>query len=279
MLNLALPLHPFRKLVLIGVALLSGAPLYAADLKAAAGKVQLIIAHRGSSSDRPENTLASYRRAIEAGATAAECDVRTTKDGVLISLHDSTLDRTTNGKGPVSALTLAELRKLDAGSRFDPKYQDERVPTLREILELCKGQCDVLLDLQEKGEGYARKVAEEVRAHGEPRRIILGVRSVAQAKLFRQLLPEARQLGLIPAPKDIESFAQEKVDYIRLWTPWLKDATLVPRVRKAGAKLHLNAFKGHQEEVLSLLLYEPESLACDDPALLRRTLAGIAARK
>src|SRR5271156_4587031 len=110
------------------------------DLARAARNVREIIGHRGSCADRPENTLASYRRAIEVGATVAECDVRTTKDGVLVSSHDADIHRTSNGKGTIRAMTLAELKKLDFGSWFDPKYQGERIPTLREILELCRGK-------------------------------------------------------------------------------------------------------------------------------------------
>lgn len=260
----------------------AGSSLMASDpatLAIAARRVELIIAHRGSSLDRPENTLASYRRALEVKAGAVEIDVRTTKDGVLISLHDATLNRTTNGKGPVNALTLAELRQLEAGAWFDPKFQGERVPTVRQILELCKGQIDVMLDLKESGDAYTRKLVGEIQAHGEPRRIIVGVRSVDQARQFRQLLPEARQIGLIPTPQDIEAFAQAKVEYIRLWPKWLKDPTLVPRVRRAGVKLHLNATKGLKEEVLALLPFAPESLSSDDPGQLRRTLAEIAGRK
>jgi hypothetical protein len=84
----------------------------------AAKNAREIIAHRGSMIDRPENTLASYRRAIEVGATVTECDVRTTKDGVLVSLHDLDIRRTSNGKGRLSDQTLAELRELDFGSWF-----------------------------------------------------------------------------------------------------------------------------------------------------------------
>src|SRR5438034_353456 len=91
-----------------------------AQLAAAAAKVKHIVGHRGSCRDRPENTLASYRRAIDAGATMMEMDVRSTKDGAIISLHDADVKRTTNGKGLARNLTLLELRELDAGLWFDP---------------------------------------------------------------------------------------------------------------------------------------------------------------
>ena len=80
------------------------------QLAKAAKNVKQIIGHRGSCADRPENTLASYRRAIEAGATVMEMDVRVSKDGTLISLHDADVKRTTNGKGLARDFTLAELR-------------------------------------------------------------------------------------------------------------------------------------------------------------------------
>jgi glycerophosphoryl diester phosphodiesterase len=247
-------------------------PAQDASVTAQTKKVTHIIAHRGSCADRPENTLASYRRAIEAGATIMEMDVRLTKDNVLISLHDADVKRTTDGKGLARDLTFDALRKLDAGSWFDPKYKDERIPSMREILELARGRIDVLLDLQEKGEDYATRVADEVKKHGEPKRIWVGVRSVEQAKLFRKLLPEAKQIGLIPTPDSIDAFAEARVDMIRLWPKWLGDKALIPRVRKHKLLLHLNGTLGAEDETRMLLIHEPDSLASDNPAALRETL-------
>ena len=116
-------------------------------------------------------------------------------------MHDADVRRTTDGRGLVRDMTLAELRRLDAGRWFAPTYAGERVPTLREILDLCRGKIDVLIDLQEPGEDYCRRITAEVRAHGEPRRIVLGIRNVEHARAFRKLLPEARQLGLLPNPE------------------------------------------------------------------------------
>ncbi|WP_166831789.1 glycerophosphodiester phosphodiesterase [Thalassoroseus pseudoceratinae] len=236
--------------------------------------VQQIVAHRGSSVDRPECTLPAVRRAIAARATAVEVDVRTTQDGHLVILHDATLDRTTNGKGPLREHTLAEVRQLDAGSWFDAEYAGERVPTLQETLIACRDKIDVLLDLKEQGRDFAIAVVAEVKQHGAPERTIVGVRSVEQARLFRQLLPDARQLGLIPNPKAIEPFAEAGVETIRLWPRWLDDDnTLVERVRNTGAALHLNGTTGKREEVLSLLEHSPASLSSDDPGQLLKTLA------
>ena len=262
----------FLVAVVIGLILVSDAQ---ADTPPSAS-VKQIIAHRGSSADRPECTLASIQRAIAAGATAVEVDVRTTKDGQLVILHDATLDRTTNGSGRLQEKTLAEVRRLDAGSWFDPKYRDQRVPTLKEVLVLCRDKIDVLLDLKQQGQEYAVAVAGEVKAHGSPKRTIVGVRSVEQARLFRRLLPQARQLGLIPNQQAIEAFVKAGVKTIRLWPKWLKDdANLVSRVRKAGAKLHLNGTTGKPGDILPLLLHKPDSLSSDDPARLVQTLADL----
>lgn len=256
--------------------------LIAAELPATvrtALRVKQLIGHRGSSSDRPENTLASTRRAIEAGATAVEVDVRLTKDGHLVLRHDETLDKTTTGKGLIREKTLAELQELDAGSWFDPKFSGEKIPTLTQVLVVCRGKIDVLLDLKENGAEYAKQVAATIKEHGEESRTIVGVRSVEQAKQFRELLPKSQQLGLIAKPEEIEAYAAAGVETIRLWPKWLTDKQLVARVRTAKVKLHLNGTTGDEAEVRELLQYQPDSLSADDPAKLLATLVKLAAAK
>ncbi len=244
-----------------------------ADTPNAAHTVHQIVAHRGASTERPECTLVALRRAINTGATAVEIDVRTSRDGKLFLLHDSTLDRTTNGKGLASHLTLAELKELDAGSWFHAKYKNERIPTLSEALELCRGKTDVLLDLKEQGATYAEAVVQEVRDYGDPKRVIIGVRSVEQARQFRKLLPMSRQLGLIPDPQQIKAFAKAGVETIRLWPKWLSDDSLVEQIHRVGVQLHLNGATGTPQEILPLLTHEPYSLLADDPATLVATLS------
>jgi glycerophosphoryl diester phosphodiesterase len=241
-------------------------------VRSAAAKVTQIIAHRGASAERPENTLSSTRRAIEVGATAVEVDVRTTKDGHLVLMHDADLDHTTSGKGPLNQITLADLLQLDAGSHFDAKYRGERVATLEEVLLECKGRIDVLLDLKESVDAYHQQVVSLVRRVGQPSRTIVGVRSVEQAREFHRLLPEARQLGLVARPDDVEAYALAGVEMIRLWPRWLSDSSLVDRVRKVGVKLHLNGETGLPDEVIPLLLHSPDSLSSDNPWRLRTTL-------
>jgi len=98
----------------------------------------LIIAHRGSSQAAPENTLAAFRAAIDAGADGIELDVQLSKDGHVVVIHDEKLDRTTNGSGFVKDHTLAELSQLDAGGKFSPHFAGEPLPTLASVFELIR---------------------------------------------------------------------------------------------------------------------------------------------
>jgi len=107
-----------------------------------------IIAHRGDSARRPENTPAAFALALAAGAELVELDVRLSRDGHVVVIHDPTVDRTTDGTGEVATLTLAEIRGLSAGVVFDERYRDERVPTLEEALALLKGRARVLIEIK-----------------------------------------------------------------------------------------------------------------------------------
>lgn len=112
------------------------------------GGRRLGVAHRGASREAPENTLAAFRRALEAGAAAVECDVHRTRDGRLVVIHDSTVERTTDGRGPVAAFTFDALRRLDAGRWFAEAFAGEPVPALEEVLDLVRGRVPLLLEIK-----------------------------------------------------------------------------------------------------------------------------------
>lgn len=119
-----------------------------------------VIAHRGFSARAPENTVAALRRAIEIGADMAELDVTVTSDGHVVCLHDETLDRTTDGLGPATDRTLAEIRRLDAGSWFAAEFAGEPVPTLAEVLDVADGR--ILLNVEIKPEAVPHGVVDAV---------------------------------------------------------------------------------------------------------------------
>lgn len=109
-----------------------------------------VAAHRGWCEKYPENTLLAFRKAIELGVDQIETDVRMSKDGVLVLIHDAALDRTTNGNGAVCEKTLAELRELSAGIKKSPEFESERIPTLKELMELVKDHATMTLDIELK---------------------------------------------------------------------------------------------------------------------------------
>jgi glycerophosphoryl diester phosphodiesterase len=128
-----------------------------------------IIGHRGAMSVAPENTLESFARAIEMGATTVEFDVRLLADGRFVIIHDDTLDRTTNGTGSVMARSSAEIRSLDAGSWFSPAFSGARVPFLDEVIDLCKGKVRLLVELKAHfAPDYRpeRQLVDLLRRHG-----------------------------------------------------------------------------------------------------------------
>ncbi|UCC98907.1 MAG: glycerophosphodiester phosphodiesterase family protein [Phycisphaerales bacterium] len=110
-----------------------------------------VVAHRGAHIGIPENTLAAYEAAIEMGVDFVEVDLRTTRDGHIVSIHNKEIDSyvTDGTRGLVSQMTLEQLKRLDIGSRIDPQWSDERIPTFEEILDLCKGRAGIYLDVKE----------------------------------------------------------------------------------------------------------------------------------
>ena len=120
------------------------------------------VAHRGASGHAPENTMAAFHKGFEMKADYIEIDVQMTKDGELIAIHDTTVDRTTNGTGAVGSLTFEEIRQLDAGSWFGPEFAGEKVPTFEEILDAFRGKIGILIELKapELYPGIEEKVAE-----------------------------------------------------------------------------------------------------------------------
>lgn len=126
------------------------------------GKKFDIIAHRGASGIAPENTMAAFKAAIDMGVDMVELDVRNTFDEQIVVFHDETLDRTTNGTGYVHDMTLEEIKKLDAGSWFDPKFSDEKVPTLKEVLDMVNGRCKVLIEIKKLDHPHYDDIAEKL---------------------------------------------------------------------------------------------------------------------
>lgn len=149
-----------------GVASTSFSERAARESMAPTGAPVIVVGHRGTTRFAPENTLAAFEKAIDMGARSIEVDVRMTRDGEFVIMHDPWVDRTTNGTGLVSQMTLAEIRKLDAGSWFSPKFAGERVPTLREALRAVKGRTAVDIDFKSGPDNSAELITQILDEEG-----------------------------------------------------------------------------------------------------------------
>jgi glycerophosphoryl diester phosphodiesterase len=156
----------------------------------------LVIAHRGDSAHRPENTLASFASALEVGATIVELDVQLTADGEVIVIHDATLDRTTSGRGDVRELSLAQVREVSAGfpGRFGEAWAGERVPTLAEVLGLLRGRARVMIEIKTESVTDAAEDGIAARTVGIVRRLELADR-VAIISFDQRALRQLRVLA------------------------------------------------------------------------------------
>ncbi|MGW6917747.1 glycerophosphodiester phosphodiesterase [Kitasatospora sp. NPDC054939] len=173
-----------------------------------AGSPLTVIAHRGASAAAPENTLVADEVARRGGADWIESDVQPSKDGVPYVLHDSTVDRTTDGAGRIRDLTAAQLDALDAGSWFGPAYTGTRVPTLAAQLEDLRTRGGNLL-LEIKGAHTRDEVArivKEVRDHGMTGRVLVQSLETDALRYTRELAPEL-PLGLLRNSLDADPVA------------------------------------------------------------------------
>lgn len=162
--------------------------------------MNLIMAHRGWSSLAPENTLAAIQLAVkENWINSIELDVQLTKDQVPVVTHDFRLERTTNGAGFVKDLTLEQIRQFDAGSWFAPQFEGEKIPTLEEVLQLCKAQKRLNLELKTAGNLYpslSDKVVRLVTDMQMEKEVIITSFDHERVKRVRELTTEI-ETGLI----------------------------------------------------------------------------------
>jgi glycerophosphoryl diester phosphodiesterase len=154
-----------------------------------------IYAHRGASADAPENTLAAFDLAVTQNANGIELDVTLSKDGVVVVIHDDTVDRTTNGQGRVRDLTLAELQALDAG-------QGERIPTLEEVFRHIGRRLSINVELK-TGSGLSsaltERVAQLVSAYHLEESVLISSFSPINLRKFHKHLPGV-EIGLLVLP-------------------------------------------------------------------------------
>jgi glycerophosphoryl diester phosphodiesterase len=237
-------------------------------------KLPILIAHRGGSLEAPENTMASFRHAIELGMRYVELDVQMSSDGELVVIHDETLDRTTNGHGAVAAYTLDELRKLDAGSHFDPNYAGEKIPTLREALELCTDAgVGVVVEIKSPGI-YPGLVEKTVALIGEM--WTRGAENIWCISFDHAAIRQLRALdSAIPLGYLYEHFEHEFVqpdDIIQAYCPYFRTALANPeQIAKAHdlGKFVFVYTANEEEDMQQVVAAGIDGMVSDRPSLLK----------
>lgn len=155
----------------------------------------IVIAHRGNHVAAPENTLKAYQNAINEGVDFIEIDLRTTRDSVLVIMHDSKIDRMTNGKGFVRDYTFDSLRQFKVRNTGEPSFGEHIIPSFMEVLKLCKGQINIYLDFKEASVAAAW---ESIKEAGMEKNIVVYINSLIQFKEWRSIAPQMPLIVSLP---------------------------------------------------------------------------------
>ena len=155
----------------------------------------IVICHRGDHVRYPENTLAAYAEAIRNGADYVEIDLRTTKDSALVSMHDGTVDRMTNGKGAVKDISFAEIQQLRVKSRDSLDKTVYRVPAFEEILRLCKDKIYIYIDFKNASAAAAYAM---LKKYGMEKQVLIYINSAQQFTDWRHVAPAMPLMFSLP---------------------------------------------------------------------------------
>lgn len=155
----------------------------------------IVVAHRGDHTEAPENTLTAFRNAINNGADYVEIDLRTSKDGELVIMHDGSIDRMTNGEGAVKEKTLAELKKLVVTDKSHPEWAKESVPTFAEVLQLCKGKIFIYLDFKDASVTATMVL---LKKYGMEKSVLVYINAEDQYHEWRRIAPEMPLMLSLP---------------------------------------------------------------------------------
>ena len=228
---------------------------------------RLVIAHRGASSAAPENTMAAFALAIDLGADGVELDVRRSREGQLVVIHDASVDRVTGTPGEVAAMSLEELHGLDAGVRFNARFAGERIPTLREVLSLARGR--LLVDIELKVAGIESQVFEAVRGAG-----------MHDSVLITSFLEDAVAASIAQGRGIAAGLLQERADMDRAFD--LGVPVYLPSIRAlSGEVMKTCGERGvrviswtvrTEEDARRALEFGVHGIIADDPTLIRTAL-------
>jgi glycerophosphoryl diester phosphodiesterase len=239
-----------------------------------------IIAHRGASAYAPENTLAAFKLALQQGADGIELDAQLTADEQVIVFHDPTVDRITPCKGRINDLTLAELRKMDAGSHFDIAFRGESIPTLEDVFKSVGQLTYINIELKafdSLTDSLPKKVAQLVKRYHLTQRVLISSFNPIPIICIRRMLPKT-PIGLLALRGNAgllaRSWPGRFIRYQSLHVE-LNDATpdLVNDVHKRGYKIFVYT-ANTEEEIGKLYTMGVDGFFTNDPLRARQVLDG-----
>lgn len=240
----------------------------------------VVFAHRGASKYAPENTLASFQKALEMGAQALELDVTLTRDGEVVVIHDDAVDRTSNGQGRVDQLTLAQIKKFDAGSWFAEEFKGEKIPTLKEVLALVGEKALINIELKNAGKRNIELVQETVNLVKEMKNqetIIFSSFIPHNIRTVRDALPEC-PAGLLTLPGFAGRVEMGLLGGISpdLIHPHYSNVTekFIRRQHRRYRRVHTYTVNDPQL-MRKLIRWQLDGFFCDDLLLAQQILAGI----
>ncbi|RKU28527.1 hypothetical protein C6499_09980 [Candidatus Poribacteria bacterium] len=203
----------------------------------------ILLAHRGLVRHAPENTLPGFAAAIELGLSI-ELDVYQTRDEHLVIIHDATVDRTTNGTGKVVNMTLAEIRKLDAGSWFNPRFTGEKVPTLEEVFQLIRERqrtpVTIGLNMKIISPGIEQNIVQLVEKYDLLDQLFAFGQPIDSTHRFKETNSKLRTTT--QHIRDIEQFNADLRDPLAndLWVVFVPDAKAVEQARQLGKRVWIS---------------------------------------
>lgn len=192
-----------KTMILILILLVPGTVVWAQHPRTrlpATDHKTVVIAHRGDHENVPENTLAAYRQAIVCGADYVEVDLRTTRDGRFVVMHDATVDRTTDGKGEVKALKYRDIRKLKIYGTRNGDPGTYRVPGFKEVLKTCRDHINIYLDFKS---GDVRRAYRLMKKSGMQDHVVVYLNNEEQYKAWKQVAPGLPLMASLPESMDL----------------------------------------------------------------------------
>lgn len=227
-----------------------------------------ITAHRGSSMDAPENTLAAVDRAIRDLADFVEIDVQESKDGVVVLCHDTSLKRVAGINRPVSSFTFEQLKELDVGTWFSSEYAGERIPSLEEVMEYCKGRININIEIKNLGKEseLPGKVVELINQYQMKEQCVVTSSRATYLTRIKELDPEIRTGYIISAAYG-DYYSSEYMDFISLRSSFITEK-LVESAHEKGKAVHAWTVNS-KSEMERMKMLGVDNIITDYPVLAR----------